>query len=66
MTRTTPTLTPDLIHHYEMRARRLRSRFVFALFGKQTEDAANGTSTQACAAVNDTGGSFDEVGKLAA
>lgn len=66
MTRTTTTLTPALMRQYEQRARTLRSRFVFALFGLHSAGHGNGRPAQAFTAVNDAGGEIDKGGKLAA
>lgn len=66
MTRTTTTLTPALMRQYEKRARTLRSRFVFALFGLHSAGDDNGKPVHAFTAVNDAGGEIDQGGKLAA
>lgn len=66
MTRTNTTLTPALMRQYEKRARTLRSRFVFALFGLQAAGHDNGRPAHPFTAVNDAGGETDQGGKLAA
>ena len=62
----TPTLTPQMMRHFDTRARELRSQFVFNLVRGLFQDSASKTAPRHSLPANDTDTAFPAGQNIAA